>query len=105
MLATMQQFVDRTTDDKQIKYVIRKYIKFTLLGFSGGLVYVENWLVVVWCVENQCASRHVDIGATARCWAARAPLLAGGGGGGVLLLVAGVQCIGKIYFKYIFEVF
>ena len=34
MLATMQQFVDRTTDDKQIKYVIRKYI--TLLGFSGG---------------------------------------------------------------------
>ena len=36
MLATMQQFVDRTTDDKQIKYVIRKYIKFTLLGFSGG---------------------------------------------------------------------
>ena len=26
MLATMQQFVDRTTDDKQIKYDIRKYI-------------------------------------------------------------------------------
>ena len=45
----MQQFVDRTTDDKQIKYVIRKYIKFTLLGwFFWWLVYVENWLVVVW---------------------------------------------------------
>jgi len=57
MLATMQQFVDRTTDDKRIKYVIRKYIKFTPLVFlvvgvrqGGGGV-----------VENQCVGRHVDI--------------------------------------------
>ena len=38
----MQQFVDRTTDDKQIKYVIRKYIKFTLIGFSGGGWYASR---------------------------------------------------------------
>ena len=30
----MQQFVDRTTDDKQIKYDIRKYI---------ALIYSASW--------------------------------------------------------------
>ena len=57
----MQQFVDRTTDDKQIKYVIRKYIKFTLLGFSGGW-YTSRMIGWLSCggkpVCKYC--RHVD---------------------------------------------
>ena len=59
MLATMQQFVDRTTDDKRIKYVIRKYIKFTPLVFL--VVGVRRELGGGCVVENQCVGRHVDI--------------------------------------------
>ncbi len=54
----MQQFVDRTTDDKQIKYVIRKYIKFTPLVFL--VVGVHRELGGGGVVENQCVGRHVD---------------------------------------------
>ena len=59
MLATMQQFVDRTTDDKRIKYVIRKYIKFAPLVFL--VVGVRRELGGGGVVENQCVGRHVDI--------------------------------------------
>ena len=56
MLATMQQFVDRTTDGKQINYSI---IYNIICCFS--VVGVRRELGGCWVVENQCVGRHVDI--------------------------------------------
>ncbi len=62
MLATMQQFVDRTTDDKRIKYVIRKYIKQIYSSPLVFLVVGESRELGGGGVEkNQCVGRHVDI--------------------------------------------
>ena len=54
MLATMQQFVDKTTDGKQINYDVQYNI---ICCFS-----VVVWRELGGCcvVGNQCVGRHVD---------------------------------------------
>ena len=73
MLATMQQFVDRTTDDKQINYDVQYNI---ICCFSVVAVWRELGGCCV--VGNQCVGRHVD---TAKA-----------GGGGVYPRPRGTCC-------------
>ena len=58
MLATMQQFVDRTTDGKQINYDVQ----YDNIICCFSVVVVCRELGGCCVVENQCVGSHVDIG-------------------------------------------
>ena len=56
----MQQFVDRTTDDKQIKYDNHN-LSSNIICYGFPWWGERRELVGCGVVENPCVGRHVDI--------------------------------------------